>query len=499
MPRIYKGSETILKLLIDVPSTSVIDKIKIALFTDDRSQAMEFYSDSITIYGNIAYLNAPEWTFIEMNDGIINYIAQGECDNKPFIFERQSNYILKSSDGFEQSDIMNGYYTKSEVDTKLENEQDVLVSGKTIKTINGESILGSGNLKVNADLTGYATEQWVKNQGYVTDGDVNDYVGNEIGQLEETINTKQDKLISGTNIKTINGNDILGEGDITIEGGGGSAETYILEYPNPYTIQTYWFSYETYERYVLQEVFYRPHEDGRIEHNKQIYESLRTATAPVIYLRYLVGVMEEQLEYDAEKNAMKETQKPIWYYIPMQYKYDERGQYDLFAIVNKDIVGGGYYSEYYYLNLRLYSDGGGFINENPMNIGDSGNSGDNDYIECGTLQVNGPATFNSEVTFKPSGAPEMSDIAQGIVASYKTSRTMSNDIWVGNLHIGNGGDNRINFTTTNYNVDELDEGEKLIVGGIDSEGNLYEGETKLSDKYATKEELGDINNILTNI
>ena len=36
-------------------------------------------------------------------------------------------------------------------------------------------------------------------------------------------NSKQDLLISGTNIKTINGQSILGEGDITIEGGGGSS------------------------------------------------------------------------------------------------------------------------------------------------------------------------------------------------------------------------------------------------------------------------------------
>ena len=34
--------------------------------------------------------------------------------------------------------------------------------------------------------------------------------------------TKQDTLVSGTNIKTINGETLLGEGNITIEGGGGS-------------------------------------------------------------------------------------------------------------------------------------------------------------------------------------------------------------------------------------------------------------------------------------
>lgn len=38
----------------------------------------------------------------------------------------------------------------------------------------------------------------------------------------EQLNAKQDALVSGTNIKTINGNSLLGSGDITIEGGGTS-------------------------------------------------------------------------------------------------------------------------------------------------------------------------------------------------------------------------------------------------------------------------------------
>ena len=43
------------------------------------------------------------------------------------------------------------------------------------------------------------------------------------------MSTKQDNLISGTNIKTINGQSILGSGDITIEGGsGGSSESPIF-------------------------------------------------------------------------------------------------------------------------------------------------------------------------------------------------------------------------------------------------------------------------------
>ena len=38
---------------------------------------------------------------------------------------------------------------------------------------------------------------------------------------KEQLNQKQDTLVSGTNIKTINGNSLLGSGDLTISGGGG--------------------------------------------------------------------------------------------------------------------------------------------------------------------------------------------------------------------------------------------------------------------------------------
>lgn len=37
---------------------------------------------------------------------------------------------------------------------------------------------------------------------------------------ESDISTKQDTLVSGTNIKTINGNSILGIGDVAVEVGG---------------------------------------------------------------------------------------------------------------------------------------------------------------------------------------------------------------------------------------------------------------------------------------
>lgn len=74
------------------------------------------------------------------------------------------------------------------------------------------------------DLSNYYTKQEINNKGFVTDSDVNDYVGNEIGQLEEIINTKQNQLVSGGNIKTVNGQSLLGSGNIVI---GGSSDVIV--------------------------------------------------------------------------------------------------------------------------------------------------------------------------------------------------------------------------------------------------------------------------------
>ena len=50
------------------------------------------------------------------------------------------------------------------------------------------------------------------------------------GALDKTVhdNTKQDTLISGTNIKTINNQSLLGSGNITIQGGGGCGGTVMV-------------------------------------------------------------------------------------------------------------------------------------------------------------------------------------------------------------------------------------------------------------------------------
>jgi len=45
----------------------------------------------------------------------------------------------------------------------------------------------------------------------------------DVTGLTAALDAKQDELVSGTNIKTVNGQDIVGSGDVTISGGGASA------------------------------------------------------------------------------------------------------------------------------------------------------------------------------------------------------------------------------------------------------------------------------------
>lgn len=151
-------------------------------------------------------------------------------------------------------------YTKTEMDVELDAKQDELVSGTNIKSINNQSLLGSGNLDIHDafiatyDQTLYADVvaaidankpiivdfpnnhnlMCVTYSTYGAAGSdvlmyaVYNYSGNPALSVITVKSTDawsithtslQELLVSGTNIKTVNGNSLLGSGDVTISGG----------------------------------------------------------------------------------------------------------------------------------------------------------------------------------------------------------------------------------------------------------------------------------------
>ncbi len=85
-------------------------------------------------------------------------------------------------------------------------KQDTLVSGTNIKTLEGQSLLGSGNIDLTKSDVGLAN---VDNTS-----DVNKPISSA---TQTALNAKQDTLVSGTNIKTINSTSLLGSGNVSVQ------------------------------------------------------------------------------------------------------------------------------------------------------------------------------------------------------------------------------------------------------------------------------------------
>ena len=112
---------------------------------------------------------------------------------------------------------LNNYYDKGEVDVMLNNKVDTSTLNSDYYNKNAVNNLLDTKVN-NSDLSQVAIS-----------GDYNELTNKpDLSQYatKEEVNTKQDTLISGQNIKTINNQSLLGSGNIDIQGGGsGSSYT----------------------------------------------------------------------------------------------------------------------------------------------------------------------------------------------------------------------------------------------------------------------------------
>lgn len=163
----------------------------------------------------------------EMVDDIATSIVKAEIKKIPKPTVYMGSRGSSSSSGGVQSVVAGTNVTVDNTDPS--NPIVSATGGGAVDSVNGQTgvvILDTGDI---ADTT---------NARYVTDADLV-VIGNTSGvntgdnatnsQYSGLATSKQDTLVSGTNIKTINGNSLLGSGDLVISGGGGSLTKGIAE------------------------------------------------------------------------------------------------------------------------------------------------------------------------------------------------------------------------------------------------------------------------------
>lgn len=170
------------------------------------------------------YTKTETYTQEEVNAliGQISTISFEVVDVLPQTGEANKIYLVPATEGQPQ----NGYDEYVYVNESWEK------IGSTNIDLSQYATKDYVNQQISTTVTGFATEEFVTNsissatQDMATNASVSaqltqalqSYVTSET--FTNALAGKQDTLVSGTNIKTINGQSILGEGNIEIQGGG---------------------------------------------------------------------------------------------------------------------------------------------------------------------------------------------------------------------------------------------------------------------------------------
>ncbi len=159
-------------------------------------------------YATTSYVSTNYVTQTSLNTTLSDYVTNGALSeyyyNKQYI---EDNYMTAYN-------IINGY-------------QPLLSSGTNIKTVNGNSLLGSGNITISGgvsafgDLTGRPSFN-----GSAMTSSTSIYGVSAHGTSGQIMRSNGTSAPSWTYIKTVNGNSLLGSGNITISGGSTTFYTH---------------------------------------------------------------------------------------------------------------------------------------------------------------------------------------------------------------------------------------------------------------------------------
>ena len=159
------------------------------------------------IAGNHVLSNKADTSYVD------NSIAE-LVDGAPETLDTLNELSAALKDNADIVDVLN---------QSISSKQDIISDIETIRqgAAKGATALQSYTEQYKGTVTGVKVNGTTKNP---SNGVVD--LGTVITSHQD-ISGKQDKLVSGTNIKTINGQSILGSGNVTIEGGTGNSDANV--------------------------------------------------------------------------------------------------------------------------------------------------------------------------------------------------------------------------------------------------------------------------------
>ena len=231
----------------------VNDKLVISFNTDAGKQNIEITLSDIFNPNNYYTKEQIDTKEQSLNASIALKVDQETFDTKEEVISKALNDLHDSIPTVPTnvSEFTNdaGYLTQNDI----ANKQDKLTAGENI-TIENNVISSTGGTQIQADWNQTETTavDYIKNKPtipdtseFVTKPEYNPKekaIAEALTNLNENkadktelpdvstfatkteLNAKQDALVSGTNIKTINNQNILGEGNIEIQGGAGEQQ-----------------------------------------------------------------------------------------------------------------------------------------------------------------------------------------------------------------------------------------------------------------------------------
>lgn len=115
-----------------------VDKVEgKSLSTEDFTTALKHKLEGLQNYDDSAINDT-----ISRIENALNTIVRGDASNAIESF----NEIIAFLDGIKDSEDLDSIIAS--IEQQIAIKQDILVSGRTIKTINGQSILGEGNIAI---------------------------------------------------------------------------------------------------------------------------------------------------------------------------------------------------------------------------------------------------------------------------------------------------------------------------------------------------------------